>query len=243
MLGNLLQWCYSHWYIIVIVGLGIAVLLAIMKILQLQQSPKFYSQVQENRKIKFKELEFNPTQIKKMIYKNKVYGVYGLIIRSYFRREKPKIKQETTKEYSTKEVKYLEFQNLKDTVLEKIKPDYITYEFLVKRKQFLGNIFYGDKEVIRLLSTDCEFIKTDTVKINDDVFLIYKEGFYQKAEWDTLQALADDTERLMGDLKVDSVGLQQKDFSRIRTDYAHSEVMKDKEIEAEEKKDKAKRHG
>jgi hypothetical protein len=53
----------------------------------------------------------------------------------------------------------------------------------------------------------------------------------------------DTTERLMSDHYVDSRGQQMKDFSRIRTDYAHEEKMKDKDIEVEDRKEKGKRHG
>lgn len=177
-----------------------------------------------------------------MKYKGKKWTVGGEIIRAWYRRVKPEITQRAEKIFTSHEIRNFELDKLKAEILNQKKPDYITYDFLVRKGAFLG-IPSGEKAGIILKNGSFKRTKFNTIEVNGTVNLIYYKGFYIDFDFDLLNVIADDTQRFTKDLEVDASGQQQKDFSRIRTDYSHDELMKDKDIEAEKEKDKARRFG
>jgi hypothetical protein len=241
MLDSILLFLKKFWYWIVIGGLVVGVI--ILWLDKKKSKVQYYSQIEVNKTVKHNELEFNPSEIKYIKHRDKKYKVLGHIIRGYFKAEKPELKQGTARRLTEREIMNLELEAIKSQIGDNPAPEYIVHEFLVKRKQFLGPIYTGDKEIIKIKHGRFTRPKKGTIRFNEDVWLIYRKGFFVEADFDMINIVAEDTERIMKDLEIDARGQQQKDFSRIRSDYAHVETMKDKDIEVEKEKEKGRRFG
>jgi predicted nucleotidyltransferase len=73
-----------------------------------------------------------------------------------------------------------------------------------------------------------------------DIAVLFSKGLdmFERFDYKMISVTREDTERLMGDHKVNAAGYQQKDFSRIRSDFSHEELMKEKDAEIEKAKKK-----
>lgn len=237
-ISQTIDWAFDHWYFFVIFIGAILLIGYIDKYNKLKRKVQYHDEIEQIKKIKFKELEFNPTPIKKLLYYNKKWRVYGEIIQAFFKGTEAQIKQPIGKELTAEEIKNKQLEHLKDEILKRPKADFYTHEFLIRRKNFLG-VFFGEREVVKVFDTDFKQIKADTIRFNEKSFsLHYRDGRLERLDYEMISVTRDDTERLMSDNKVNAMGYQQKDFSRIRTDYSHDELMKDKEKEIEESKKK-----
>jgi hypothetical protein len=238
IIATLIEWLNKYWFLIPIVGLGLLVLHFWSK--SKKEEIKYYDQIKVNKKLSIGELEFNPTEIKTIRRGKKKWSCIGEIIQAYIRHEDPQIKQQMTRAYTIQEIRDMKASKLRDHLLNKPKPDFYVHTFAVKKKRFL-TIPFGQAETIKLFNDEFTRIKPNQIRIHDNVWLIYRDGFYCSYKYEMIGVVSDKTERLLGDLKVSGLGQQQKDFSRIRTDYAHTLDIKEKDIEAEKEKDKAKR--
>lgn len=230
-----LNWILQHWYFFIIVILIIAVVKAIQKINQLK-TPQYYSEIEKQKKIKWMELEFNPTPIRNFYYKGQNWRVYGEIIKGYFHGTKASISQQMTRSYTPEEIRNFELQHLKEEVKNQQKADYYIHEFLVRRKNLFGVFYHGEPTVIKIYNYDFRIISANSIMVNQDVFLIYRDLGMEKFSYDMIETTREDTERLMGDHKVNAQGQQQREFSRVRTDYSHELDIKEQEAKIEKEK-------
>ena len=247
MFENAIDFIMSNWYYIMLVLFFFVIVLLWIKV---GKKPKveFYNQIEENLKTTVKELEYNPTEIKFMKHLDKTYRVYGEYYGAVVSHPEAEIKQTVSGRYTREELREFDIKNLRQKILgkEQIKVDILEHEFLVRRKFFdliLFKFYHGEKDLLILRVNDFKKIKDNTIKVNDNVRFVYRNGFYVNSDAKFIPIISEKTERLMSDHRINAVGLQQKDFSRIRSDWANKELMKDKDIEAEEKKDRAKKHG
>jgi len=234
-IDNIINLFEKYWYFWIMGIMGFVIITLWVKYNK-NKLPQYYNQIEENKKIKFKELEFNPSLIKKIIYKEKVFNVFGEIVTGYFNVTKAKIQQQIEREYKPEEIKRLELEHIKDEILKTEKPDYIVHQFLVKKKTIFKILAVGSYDVINVFNTDFKRIKTNTIKLNDELWLVYRDGFYWRESMQLIPIVSEQTERLMKDLLINAQGYQQKDFSRIRTDYSHELDIKDKEAQIEKEK-------
>lgn len=207
---------------------------------------EYYNQSKINKKRSIEELEWNPTKIKHLKHLNKYYKVYGQIHAIYKKQIEPEIKQQIWKEYSQTEIRQFKIEAIKKTVKGEKVPSIEAFRFSVRRKYFnfvLFKLYYGEKEVLFIECQDITQTKIKELRIHEYVNLIWRDNFITplKSEW--IEIVSDMQERLMTDNKVNAMGQQQKDFSRIRTDYAHNIDKMDKEINYEKEKEKGRRHG
>lgn len=231
----------NYWWVFVIAILAFILVGLYIKYQKLKKI-QYYSQIEVNRELKFKELQYNPTDIKYIKYKGKKWVVYGELIRGWYRRQQQEIKQQARKIYTPEEIKNLEYEAIKIEAIGKKPPDYITHDFLVRKGNLLG-MGIGEKAGILIKHEDFVRDKFNTITVNQGVTLVYYNGFYVNFDFDLMNVMADDAQRFMSDHRIDGSGYQMKDFSRIRSDWSHDEVMKDKEIDAEKEKDKGRRFG
>jgi hypothetical protein len=238
--ATIIDFVYTYWYVFVILIFGGLALGFYIK--SKKKKIEYYSQIEENKKLLTKELEYNPPDFKWIAHFDKKYKVLGQSYLGFTPHEKAKQEQRTTREWTIQEVRDWEIFKLKQKVTQMKSPKHIAYKFLIQRKNFIG-FFYGDKEVLILFRGEFTQTRVDTIRIHSDKHLIYRKGMLTSQRMEMVDIVDDTTERLMSDHYVDSRGQQMKDFSRIRTDYAHEEKMKDKDIEVEDRKEKGKRHG
>lgn len=199
-----------------------------------------------NREKSEHELMWNPSTIKFMKHHNKIYRIYGEIFCLYKTQKDTSVKQSTWREYEQVELRKKKLQDIQRTINDKEIPEIEAYRFLVRRKHinlYLTRLYLGQKETLFIEAGDFNFIKSDTIKLHDTVRIIWRDGFLTKMKPEFIEIVTEQTERLMKDHTINAVGQQQKDFSRVRTDYAHQLDVKETDIKAEEKKEKAKRHG
>lgn len=195
-----------------------------------------------------KELSFNPPIFKFMKHRGQIYKIIGHSWLGFAEIPTQETKQLHYKEYTEKDLRDLEIKNLKRTLLgeQPLKPKYIAHNFMIKKNTInlvLFKFWTGEEEIITLLNDEFRIDKHGIVRVNDEVNIIYRDGILCSTDFKLTEVTTDRSERLMKDLTINATGQQQKDFSRIRTDYSHVEVMKEKDIEAEEKKEQAKRYG
>lgn len=237
----------GNWAYILLFLFGVVIILLWIK-LGKKEEIEYFDQIKQNMDLTVKELEYNPTEIKFMKHLDKTYRVYGEFFEARVKDLEDEKKQVTFRKYTKDELRGFEIKNLRNKILGKkgLKVEIESHEFLVRRNYFntyLLKIYHGEKDLIILKVGDFKKIKEDTIKVNDIVRLVYRDGFYVNSCPTMIPVISERTQRLMINHQINAVGQQQKDFSRIRSDWAHKELMKDKEIEAEEKKDKSKRHG
>lgn len=238
--GNFIDQLIDHWYLIVIAILGFIALMLWMD--KKNKKIEYHDQIKINHELAVGELKFNPTEIKKIKRKKERWFCFGEIVQAFIRHEDPEIKQRVARAYDIEEIRNLKFDALKRALLKKPEPDYYVHTFLIKKHGILG-IPFGKNEIIKLFDNEFTRIDHKTIKIHGDTWLIYRDGFYCSYKYDMMGIISDKTERLMGDLKVDGMGAQQKDYSRIRTDYSHTLDMKKTDIEYEKEKDKMRTMG
>src|SRR4030067_56735 len=206
--NGLIKLLNKYWYILVIAILGFLVIHFFLKD-QKDRKPQYYSQVEVNRRLKFKDLQFNPTPFKMFINKEKKYRVYGLIARAYFKSNKPEIKQMVVREYSAIELKNMDLASIKEQI-KGAKPEYIIYDWLVKTKHLFFGLFIGGYECIRIKNGTFAVLSTEAVRLNDNIYLLYRDGFFVESTFDLIAIQSEDSERLSGDLKLDGLGSEQK---------------------------------
>ncbi len=232
----------EYWWI----GAGLVIVALIFIILKKDKKPIFFDQVTENKERSEQELMWNPTPLRFIKHLNKSYRVYGEIFCVFKKQLDSEVKQQTWKEFDMLELRKKKLEDIKRTIKKEEVPKIEAYRFLVRRKYlelYLTKIFYGKKETLFIEAGDFRYIKKDTIKLDDNLRVVWRQGFYTKMKPEFIEIVTDMTERFMKDHTINAVGQQQKDFSRVKTDYAHSMDMKETDIKAEEKKDKAKRHG
>jgi hypothetical protein len=239
-ISGLLRLILKYWYIIVMGVMGFFLLK--MYLDKVKNKVEYHDQIKENKQLMIKELKFNPTPIKKIQYLEKEFGVYGEIIQGYFKPTKKELKQRIEREFNVREIKQFQWEKVEDDIHAKREPDFIIHTFLVKSKKFWIFGYTGEFDILRVFNNEFHKIKTNTLRVNQDISLLYRDGMIVSYDPRMIKPVADTTERLMGDLKVNAQGQQQKDFSRIRTDYAHTLDMKEKDIEADEKKEQVKKY-
>lgn len=203
---------------------------------------EYHDQIKENKKLWGYELEFNPSEFSGIIHGKNRYKIYGerIIGRVAVAIKEPSQKME--REFTEKEIANFKLEQIKAQIKGLPQPEIVIHKFLVKRKSFLF-FFYGDFDIIAVEPSDftVSLRKKNFLRFNDNLRLMYEKGMLIPLRINMVDFVSEETERVMKDLEISGRGQQQKDFSRIRSDYAHQEVMKEKDIEAEEKKDKAKR--
>lgn len=237
----------EKWYMLLIPLLFFGIIVAIFSIIKLKKKlsePQYWDQIKHSFKRVQRELEYNPSPINFIRHFEAKYKVLGHCFVGIIRHKDPEIKQKITHKFTIKDIRDLEIQAMKDNITNKKTPDYIANKFLIQRKSILFNLFYfGEKEVVIILDKELTQIKSDTLRIDDPRSLIWRKGFLCTQSQESLSIVDEMHERIMSDHHVDSRGQQMKDFSRIRSDYAHQEKMKDKDIEIEEKKERTRRMG
>jgi hypothetical protein len=162
---------------------------------------------------------------------------------SYDKNPLLELRQMIQKSFNDSEIKLKQYNLMKEYITNPVKKDLkVGHIFLVRYGMF-SFLGLGKKEMFFLRNEELNLVKTDTIRLNDAVRVMYDNGVKVTTHQDMLGVVTDMTYRLMSDNIINALGQQQKDFSRIRTDYAHDEVMKDKDIEASKEEKKAKTHG
>lgn len=232
----------QYWYVIA----GFLLFFIIFKIIKRDKKPTFFDQIATNKEKSEEELMWNPTQLKYIKHLDKSYKVYGEIFCIFKKQEESKVKQRVWSEYDHMELRKKRMEDIQATIKKKEAKKIDAYRFLVRRKYldlFLVKVFFGKKETLYVESGDFVYIRRDTIKLDDNMRFIWRQGFLTKMRPEFIEIVTDQTERLMKDHSINAMGQQQKDFSRVRTDWAHQMDMKETEIKADEKKEKAKKHG
>jgi hypothetical protein len=241
ILSSMATFLTEKWYFVLIPLLIIAIILLWVKASR-KAKIEYYSQIEENKKLGIKELEYNPTEIKWIYHVDRKYKVYGELFLGYIDQPKPMIKQQIAKEYSQQEVRDILLEQLKEKLKVTYEPQYIAHVFAVRRKNIFNWLFFGEKDQVLLMNNEYTRVKVNAIRINGNARLIYRDGFIVTTEPHMINIVSDRTERLSKDHLINATGQQQKDFSRIRTDYAHEEVVKEKEAEIEKEKRKGGGH-
>ncbi|OGY23288.1 MAG: hypothetical protein A2172_03730 [Candidatus Woykebacteria bacterium RBG_13_40_15] len=236
----------KFWWMFVIIGLIFVALYFYNK--WKKNQIQYHDQIAENKRIWTEEMELNRTEIKKLVYKDRVFQVLGerWIGRSHI--EIPKIGERVEREYKEFELKQLQFESIRNKIKGMKTPEIVAHKFLVRTKYLdlkIFSLYFGEKNIIYLDMDDFSLSKkrADTAIINDSLRLMYEKGVYIPMRVGMVDIVSEETERVMKDLEINARGNQQKDFSRIRSDFAHSEVMKEKDIEQEKEKKKATSYG
>jgi len=204
---------------------------------------EYYDQIKLNKEKSHKEMKYNPSPIRWIRFYNRKFKVLGEFYLGFREIEKGKREQKTTREWSEEEIRNWEIYNLKKQITGEKTPKYIAHKFSIQRNNFWGLFYYGEVEDLVLFRSEFVQTKADTIRIHEDRGLIFRDHLLVTTKHEAITLTSDETERLLGDHLVNSRGQQMKDFSRIRTDYAHKELMRDKDSEAEEKKERGKQHG
>ena len=231
----------EKWYFVIIPLLIIAIILLFVKANK-KNKIEYYNQVEENKKLGIKELEYNPTEIKWIYHVDRRYKVYGELFLGYIDQPKPEFRQQIAKEYTQQEIRDKLLEQLKEKLKKTYEPEYVAHVFAVKRKNIFNLLFFGEKDQLLLTNNEFTRIKENAVRINGNARLIYRDGFIVTTDPHMINIVSDRSERLSKDHLINATGQQQKDFSRIRTDYAHEENMKEKEAEIEKEKKKGGGH-
>lgn len=237
-IGNVIGIILNYWYFIVIGILGIYILSSLSK----KRKIEYYDQVKENKKIWAYELEWNPSEFTEIIHRNNRYKIYGerFIGRVELNVEPPKERQD--REFTEKEIANYKLEKIKAKLKGLQEPEIIIHKFLVKSKNFMNFFWHGEYGIIAVEPNDFYPLKKgNKIRLHDSLRLMYEKGMLIPLRPNMIDFVSEETERVMKDLEISGRGQQQKDFSRIRSDYAHQEVMKEKDIEAEKEKEKAKR--
>lgn len=190
----------------------------------------------------------NPPLYKFIHHRGRTYKILGHSYLGFIKNPEFKAEQRVFKELTDRDLRDMEVNNLKRRLLgqDPLKAEFVGHNFLIKRgclDLVIFKFWTGEPEILTLINDEFKFDKKGNIHINDEVNIVYRDGFFCSTDPKMIEVVTDRTERLMKDLTINATGQQQKDFSRIRTDYAHIDRMKEKDIEAEEKKDKAKRYG
>lgn len=245
ILNQVLGFVTTKWYFILIPLLLIGILLAILNIAKLKKklmSPQYWDQIKYTFERIKRELKYSQSPIKFIRHFEAKYRVRGHCFVGVIMSKKPEVKQKVTHKYTVKDIRDLEMEAMKNNIKNAKEPDFIAHKYLVQRNNFMG-FYYGEKDILIILDKELTQIKSNTIRIDDPRSLIWRKGFLCTQSPEALSIVDEMHERVMSDHHVDSRGQQMKDFSRIRTDFAHEEKMKDKDIELEEKKEKTRRFG
>lgn len=242
-LSQALVWIKQYWYIVALIIAGYIILASWLK--RKERKIVYLNQVAENLKLGKRELQWNPTNIRFIVHRDKYYRVYGRIILGF--RDHPKEEPEQTQQHENtpEQIREYEVERIKAVAKDENKPLVIASWFLVRRKsvgiKFL-RLFFGEIDQIAVEhETDYTRPKEKVIRFHDDVVLIYRDGFFVKAKREFINIVTERTERLMKDHLINAVGQQQKDFSRVKSEWSHEELMVDKQADLEDKKEKGKR--
>jgi len=236
-----LNWLINHWYLLALGFLGVVVINLLLK---LQKTKiQYHDQIKENKEKLIDVLRFNPTTIKYLIHVNIKYRVLGELWFSFEKNPLLELKEMVQRAFNESEIKVKQYQLMKDYLANPKKQDLkICHVFLVC-SGFLSSLGMGKKELLLFRNTELNMVRNDTLRINDNVRLMYDSGIKTTTNQDMLGVVTDMTYKLMSDHIINAMGQQQKDFSRIRTDYSHEIDMKEKEIEEKKEEKRAKTHG
>lgn len=226
-----LNWLINHWYLLALGFLGVVVINLLMKLQKAKV--QYHDQIKENKEKLTDVLGFNPSSIKYLIHVDRRYKVLGELWFSFEKNPLLELKEMVQRAFTDKEIKIKQY-NLMKEYLENPKRDQqkIAHLFLVT-SGFLSSLGMGKKELMLFKNTELNMVKNDTIRINDNVRLMYDSGLKVTTHQDMLGVVTDMTYKLMSDHIINAVGQQQKDFSRIRTDYSHEIDVKEKEAEIE----------
>ena len=241
VINNIQAWLSAYWFWLVIGVLG---LIVIYFLISKQKGLKYHDQIKENKETFTKELELNPTEIKFMQYKDRVFKVLGERWIGRISVEKPKIKQNIRQEISELDIKEQQLKMILSKIKDYEEPETIAHKFLVKTKYLdlkVFRLYLGKPEIIYLQPNDFNQVDSVTMRINDRVRLMYERGVYIPMRPKMIDLVSEETERVMKDLGVNATGKQTKDLSRLEIPFSQKEIMKEKDIEAEKEKDQARR--
>jgi len=243
IMNSIGAWLSAYWFWLVI---GVFGLIILYFIISRRKGLKYHSQIKENKEIFTKELEMNPTEIRWLVYKDRIFKVVGERWLGRVQVEKVQPKQSVHYELTDLDIKQKQLETIKSKIKDFAEPETIAHKFLVKVKYLdlkVYRLYLGKSEIVYLQPTDFNQADSVTMRINDRVRLMYEKGVYIPMRPKMIDLVSEETERVMKDLEIDARGKQQKDFSRIDLNYAHKEVMKDKDIEAEHEGKKATSYG
>jgi len=236
-------WLSAYWMWLVIGTLGLVV---VVGILTRKKGVQYHDQIKENKELFTKELEMNKTEIRSLVYKDRIFKVVGERWLGRVQVQKATPKQSIYKELTEFDLKQRQLESIKAKIKGTDEPEIIAWKFLVKVKYIdlkLYRLYLGKSEIIYLSPADFTQIDSVTMRINDSVRLMYEKGVFIPMRISMIDLVSEETERVMKDLEINAQGKQQKDIARLDIDYAHKETMKEKDIEAEKEKKKAVSYG
>ncbi len=193
----------DNWYWLVIGLMGIAILLAVLKISKLKK-PKYHNQVKANKELATKELGLNPTPIQKVKYYDQIWKVVGETYKVVIEIPKAKITQRITREFSRNELINFEIEHLKKHIKgDEREINLIEHRLAVKTNNIFKHItlnwinwFYiGEAQILKLGNNDFYQIKSDTLRINENVRIVWRDGFLSPLKPDMISSVREDTER------------------------------------------------
>jgi hypothetical protein len=241
ILSSMATFLTTKWYFVLIPLLIIVIILLFVKANK-KAKIEYYNQIEENKKLGIKELEYNPTEIKWIYHVDRKYKVYGELFLGYIDQPKAEIRQQIGREFTQQEVRDKLLEQLNEKLKKIYEPEYVAHVFAVRRKNIFNILYFGEKDQILLMNNEFSRIKVNAIRINGNARLIYRDGFIVTTDPHMINITSDRSERLSKDHLINATGQQQKDFSRIRTDYAHEENMKEKDAEIEKEKKKGGGH-
>lgn len=223
----------KYWYWIVI---AILLILVVLLIAKSKKKPQYYNQIKDNKKNFILENSFNPTRIKYIKRLNRTWRVYDCRSEGRIPKVPAEKKEKVTKEWTPIEIKDMEYEKLKSAIKGTPEPEITKYSFTIRMKDFLKLFWYGDKEILELQPDDFTQKKESIIKLNDTIDIVYFKGKFMPMRPTMLDTCTEDSIRVQRDLEVNASGHQEHEMSRIKTEFAHAEVMKEKEIEYEKEK-------